>query len=105
MYMVSAMANAQSLLLRPLREDEIEAVRMVEKVTRSRYRALGEFFAQAAEAPAIAAERFLGGETIVAELRHASVGFLLLRPLDDWPTWSISRSAPMRLALGSDGCL
>jgi GNAT superfamily N-acetyltransferase len=82
MYMVSAMANAQSLLLRPLREDEIEAVRMVEKVTRSRYRALGEFFAQAAEAPAIAAERFLGGETIVAELRHASVGFLLLRPLD-----------------------
>jgi GNAT superfamily N-acetyltransferase len=76
------MANAQSLLLRPLREDEIEAVRMVEKVARTRYLVLGEYFAQAAEAPAIAAERFLGGETIVAELHHAPVGFLMLRPLD-----------------------
>jgi GNAT superfamily N-acetyltransferase len=80
--MVPGMANTQSLLLRPLREHEVEAVRMIEKIARTRYLALGEYFAQAAEAPAIAAERFLGGETIVAELHHSPVGFLLLRPLD-----------------------
>jgi GNAT superfamily N-acetyltransferase len=80
--MVSRMANTHSLFLRPLIQDESEAVRMVEKVARARYRALGGYFAQAAEAPPIAPERFVGGETLVAELHHAPVGFLLLRPLD-----------------------
>jgi GNAT superfamily N-acetyltransferase len=81
--MVPRVANAHSLSLRPLIQDDIEALRMVEKMARTRYRALGGFFAQAAEAPAIAAERFVGGETIVAELHFAPVGFLLLRPLDE----------------------
>jgi hypothetical protein len=81
--MVPRVANAHSLSLRPLIQDDIEALRMVEKMARTRYRALGGFFAQAAEAPAIAAERFVGGETIVAELHFAPVGFLVLRPLDE----------------------
>jgi GNAT superfamily N-acetyltransferase len=81
--MVSRMANTHTpCFFGLLIQDEIEAVRMVEKVARSRYRAFGGFFAQAAEAPPIAAERFVGGETLVADLHHAPVGFLLLRPLD-----------------------
>ena len=81
-YGVAHGQHTHSLFLRPLIQDEIKAVRMVEKVARTRYRALGGFFAQAAEAPPIAAERFVGGETLVADLHHAPVGFLLLRPLD-----------------------
>jgi GNAT superfamily N-acetyltransferase len=80
--MVPGMANTQSLLLRPLREHEVEAVRMVEKIARTRYLVLGEYFAPAAEAPAIAAERFAGGDTIVAEHHGRPAGFVLFQPLD-----------------------
>ena len=83
MYGVAHGQHTHSPFLRPLIQDDIEAVRMVEKMARTRYRALGGFFAQAAEAAPIAAERFVGGETIVAELHFAPVGFLLLRPLDE----------------------
>jgi GNAT superfamily N-acetyltransferase len=76
------MSNTRSLLIRPLHEDEIGAFRTIEKSARTRYRSLGNSFAQAVEAPAIAAERFVGCEAIVAELRQTPVGFLPLRPLD-----------------------
>jgi hypothetical protein len=55
-----------SPFLRPLAEREIETVRTIEKRARIRYRNLGGIFIRAAEAPAIAAERFAIGETIVA---------------------------------------
>jgi hypothetical protein len=71
-----------SPLLRPLAADEIEIIRAIEKAARVRYRALGGCLARAADAPAIAAERFADGETIVAELLGKSVGFVLFEPLD-----------------------
>jgi hypothetical protein len=71
-----------SPFLRPLVEGEIETVRTIEKLARIRYHALGGFFVRAAEAPAIASERFSIGETIVAELCGKKVGFVLLQPLD-----------------------
>ncbi len=55
---------------------------MIEKAARVRYRALGGFLALAADAPAIAAERFADGEAIVAELLGKPVGFVLFEPLD-----------------------
>jgi GNAT superfamily N-acetyltransferase len=76
------MPSQHSLFLRPLIPDEIEAIRAVERQARSRYRALGGFFIQAAEAPAIASDRFVGGKTVVAELNGAPVGFVLMCPLD-----------------------
>jgi N-acetylglutamate synthase-like GNAT family acetyltransferase len=71
-----------SPFLRPLVEGEIETVRTIEKLARIRYHALGGLFIRAAEAPAIAAERFSTGETIVAEFCGKLVGFVLLQPLD-----------------------
>jgi N-acetylglutamate synthase-like GNAT family acetyltransferase len=56
---------------------------MIEKMARIRYRALGGFLAGAAEGPAIAAERFARGETIIAELYGKPAGFVLLQPLDE----------------------
>jgi GNAT superfamily N-acetyltransferase len=55
---------------------------MIEKAARSRYRGLGGFLARAADGPAIAAERFADGETIVAEFLGKPVGFVLFKPLD-----------------------
>jgi GNAT superfamily N-acetyltransferase len=69
-------------LLRALAADEIEIVRAIEKAARVRYRSLGGRLARAADAPAIAAERFADGETVVAELLDKSVGFVLFKPLD-----------------------
>jgi GNAT superfamily N-acetyltransferase len=74
--------SPESPFLRPLAEDEIETVQTIEKAARTRYRALGGALARAAEGPAIASERFAGGETIVAEHHGESVGFMLLQPLD-----------------------
>jgi GNAT superfamily N-acetyltransferase len=71
-----------SPFLRPFVEDEIEAVRTIEKQARIRYRDLGGLFVRAAEAPPIAAERFTTGETVVAELDDKPQGFVLLQPLD-----------------------
>jgi hypothetical protein len=104
-YGVAHGQHTHSLFLRPLIQDEIKAVRMVEKVARTRYRALGGFFAQAAEAPPIAAERFVGGETLVADLHHAPVGFLLLRPLDGLLYVVTIAVSPDVAGLGLDGCL
>jgi N-acetylglutamate synthase-like GNAT family acetyltransferase len=75
--------SPESPILRPLAEDEIETVRTVEKLARIRYRALGGFWTQAVESPAIAAERFARGKTIVAELDGKLSGFVLLQPLDE----------------------
>jgi len=74
--------SPESPFLRPLSEDEIGTVRTIEKAARIRYRALGGLFARAAESPAIASERFTGGETIVAELHREVAGFVLLQSLD-----------------------
>ena len=74
--------NPESPILRPLAEDEVETVRTTEKAARIRYRALGGPFARAAEGPAIALERFVEGETIVAELLEKPAGFVLSQPLD-----------------------
>jgi GNAT superfamily N-acetyltransferase len=63
-------------------ENEIETLRTIEKAARTRYRALDGVLARAAEASAIAPDRFAGGETIVAEHQGEPAGFLLLRPLD-----------------------
>jgi GNAT superfamily N-acetyltransferase len=71
-----------SPFLRPIAEDEIETVRVIEKEARIRYHALGGFLARAADGPAIAADRFADGETIVAELLCKPVGFVLFKPLD-----------------------
>jgi GNAT superfamily N-acetyltransferase len=66
-----------------LAQGEIEIVRTIEKEARSRYRSLGGSFIGAADGPAIAAERFADGETIVAELLGKPVGFVLFKPLDE----------------------
>jgi GNAT superfamily N-acetyltransferase len=71
-----------SPFLRPLAENEIETLRTIEKAARTRYGALDRVLARAAEAPAIAPERFAGGETIVAEHQGEPAGFVLLQPLD-----------------------
>jgi N-acetylglutamate synthase-like GNAT family acetyltransferase len=71
-----------SPFLRPVAENEIETLRTIEKAARTRYRALDGVLARAAEAPAIAPERFAGGETIVAERQGEPAGFVLLQPLD-----------------------
>jgi GNAT superfamily N-acetyltransferase len=71
-----------SPFLRPLAENEIETLRTTEKAARTRYRAVDGVLARAAEAPAIAPERFAGGETIVAEHHGEPAGFVLLQPLD-----------------------
>jgi GNAT superfamily N-acetyltransferase len=72
-----------SPFLRPLAEDEVETVRVIERAARIRYRALGGFWTRAANGPAIAAERFADGETIVAEFLGKPVGFVLFKPLDE----------------------
>jgi GNAT superfamily N-acetyltransferase len=74
--------NRASPFLRPLIEDEIEAVRTIEKRARIRYRDLGGVWFRAAEGPPIAAERFTTGETLVVELDGKPEGFVLLGPLD-----------------------
>jgi GNAT superfamily N-acetyltransferase len=75
--------TSASPFLRPLAEEEIETVRTIEKAARVRYLALGGFLARAADGPAIAAERFADGETIVAELLGKPVGFVLFKRLDE----------------------
>jgi len=68
--------------LRPAGIAEIEALQRIDKAARARYGSLPgfEFVVQA---PAIPAERFDGGETILAEAESgAPLGFALLQPLD-----------------------
>jgi hypothetical protein len=94
--------SPESPFLRPLAEDEIETVQTIEKAARTRYRGLGGALARAAEGPAIASERFAGGETIVAEHHGEPASFVLLQPLDFF-TLPTLRSFPLRLVWGSGG--
>ncbi|MDQ0474980.1 GNAT family N-acetyltransferase [Labrys wisconsinensis] len=71
----------RSPMLRPLRQGEAEAMRRIETAARGRYGSLAGFEGVVA-APAIAAERFLVGETLVAEAGGSAVGYVLMQPLD-----------------------
>ena len=93
--------NRASRFLRPLVEDEIEAVRTIEKQARIRYRDLGGLFVRAAEAPPIAAERFTTGETVVAELDDKPQGFVLLQPLR-WVALCLQRIGQPRVCWSGD---
>lgn len=67
--------------LRALRADEIESLRQIDSDARARYSTLSGF-EKLATAPAIAAERFTNGETIVAIVGGAPAGYILMQPLD-----------------------
>jgi ribosomal protein S18 acetylase RimI-like enzyme len=96
--------SPKSLFLRPLAEDEIETVQTIEKAARTRYLTLGGVLARAAEGPAIASERFAGGETIVAEYHGEPAGFVLLQPLDELLYVTNVSVIPAAAGLGI-GCL
>jgi hypothetical protein len=96
--------SGASPFLRPLVEDEIEAVRTIEKRARIRYRDLGGLFVRAAEGPPIAAERFTTGETVVVELDGKPEGFVLLQPLDGCFMSPTYRSAQTLLVWGLGEC-
>jgi N-acetylglutamate synthase-like GNAT family acetyltransferase len=66
---------------RPMRSDEIEAMRAIDVAARSRYAALPGFELPAT-APGIAAERLATGRVVVADLDGAAVGFALVHPAD-----------------------
>lgn len=69
------------MLLRPAREADILHIQRIEKTARSRY--LGtDRFSFVAETPAIAADRLVEGEVIIAEINGCPVGFVLLVPMD-----------------------
>ncbi|WP_271893582.1 GNAT family N-acetyltransferase [Candidatus Phyllobacterium onerii] len=69
------------LNLRPFRFEEIETLRSIEKSARLRY-AGWDGLEMVVDAPSIAAERFLSGETVVAEIDGKCVGYVLMQPLD-----------------------
>jgi N-acetylglutamate synthase-like GNAT family acetyltransferase len=68
-------------VLRPARADEIAALQTIDQAARSRYAGLPGFDYVATSTP-IRAERFAQGETVIAELAGALVGFALSQPLD-----------------------
>lgn len=75
------MATFDNVHLRPFRHDEIETLRAIEWAARSRYAQL-DGFAAVVQAPPIVPERFLTGETVVAEVAGKACGYVLMQPLD-----------------------
>jgi hypothetical protein len=70
------------VLIRVGLSNEVERFQAIDQAARSRYAALPGF-ELAAQAPAIAAERFDGGEVWAAEVDQVVVGFVLLQPHED----------------------
>ena len=83
------MITFDNVHLRAFRYDEVETLRAIERVARSRYAQL-DGFAAVVQAPPIAPERFLSGETVVAEATGKACGYVLMQPLDAPPTRSTS---------------
>ncbi|MFJ7354294.1 GNAT family N-acetyltransferase [Phyllobacterium sp. NPDC097923] len=75
------MITFDNVQLRAFRYDEVETLRAIERVARSRYAQL-DGFAAVVQAPPIAVERFLSGETVVAEATGKACGYVLMQPLD-----------------------
>lgn len=73
--------QTSDIALRPHRRDEIEALRCIERNAHERYRSL-DGFGFTLTAPAIAAERFSTGETVVAEVEDRLAGYVLMQPID-----------------------
>ena len=70
-----------TLKVRQATPAEVELLRAIDKAARTRYR--GEpGLAVAVDAPAIAAERFHTGWTLVAEQDEQTLGFVLLHVID-----------------------
>jgi N-acetylglutamate synthase-like GNAT family acetyltransferase len=70
-----------NVYLRAFRPDEVETLRAIERSARSRYAEL-DGFAAVVQASPIAPERFLSGETVVAEINGKACGYVLMQPLD-----------------------
>jgi N-acetylglutamate synthase-like GNAT family acetyltransferase len=69
------------LRLRPMRPDEVEAIRAIDVAARTRY-AGRPGFEHPATAPGVSAERLASGRVTVAELDGVPVGFALTHPAD-----------------------
>ncbi|WP_052340803.1 GNAT family N-acetyltransferase [Salinarimonas rosea] len=77
-----AQGEAAAVVQRAPAPGEIEDLRAIDVAARARYREAGGPLAFVAETPAIAAERFARGETLVAEIHGRPSGYVLLEPLD-----------------------
>lgn len=75
------MTTADNVYLRAFHCDEVETLRSIERSARSRYAQL-DSFAAVVQASPIAPERFLSGETVVAEIDGKACGYVLMQPLD-----------------------
>lgn len=71
----------QAITLRPFDPAEIDTLLRIECSAHQRYRALEGFDAIVA-APAIRAERFADGVTMVAEIDRRPCGYVIVKPLD-----------------------
>jgi N-acetylglutamate synthase-like GNAT family acetyltransferase len=69
------------ITLRPHRVTEIATLQRIERAAHERYRLL-DGFDFTIVAPAITAERFATGETIVAEIEGRSAGYVLTQKMD-----------------------
>ena len=69
------------LFLRPAEPDDIERLQRLDESARRRYQAWPEL-SFAATVPAIGAERFAAGDTVVAVWDGEPVGFILMQTLD-----------------------
>ncbi|MGJ3264057.1 MAG: GNAT family N-acetyltransferase [Salinarimonas sp.] len=77
-----ARGEAADVVLRAPAPGEVDDLRAIDVAARVRYRDAGGPLAFVADKPAIAAERFARGETLVAEIDGRPVGHVLLEPLD-----------------------
>ena len=73
--------NRHVLALRPAGPDDVARLQRIDESARRRYRALPGLEV-AATAPAIGAERFAAGETVVAAWDGEPVAFVLMQALD-----------------------
>lgn len=74
--------NFGKVSIRPALPSEVEQLRMIDKEARKRYLSL-KGFERFAASPPINAERFEGGETLVAHRLGAAIGFVFLQIVDD----------------------
>ncbi len=73
--------NSKIATIRPARPGEIDLLRNIDKEARRRYLSL-KGFKRFADSPPIKAERFNGGEALVAHQGAVHVGFVLLQIID-----------------------
>ena len=75
--------------IQPARPGEIDLLRNIDKEARRRYLSL-KGFERLADSPPIKAERFNGGEALVAHRGTVPVGFVLVQIIDESVYMSLS---------------